>query len=185
MDNKMKVLAIVLILLMGIVMFAGCLSPEAPATVSYDPNKQPSVLPLKELTAQSAEAASGIFMDYQKINTTGGTGSPYVGQLVSLSGSTWIAANPATAGGMRGKLGIVIKAPTTNVSKTGQVLLSGVVRNSSWALTQGTIYYANTTPGKFDAVKPGGSDMIQSIGWGYNTSVLYFDPVINATANGI
>jgi hypothetical protein len=185
MDNKVKILTIVFVLLMGTVLFAGCLNSGTPATISYDPEKQPSVIPLKELTAQSPEAASGIFMTNQVINTTGGTGSPYIGQLVSLSGTTWIAADSTTAAGLRGKLGIVIKAPTTNVSKNGQVLLVGVVRNSTWSLTQGAIYYANTTPGMFSTVKSADAAVIQPVGWGYNTTVLYFNPAINASANGI
>lgn len=150
--------------------------------ITYDPTRQPSLLPLKELTS-STDPVSGIIIDYQVINTTGATGSPYIGELVMLSGSTWIEADPSSA--MTGKFGIVVKAPTSNTSATGQVLLRGVVRNSSWTLTKGTIYYANSTPGKFDSVKPNGATVIQPIGYGYNTTVLLFDPVVNASANNM
>lgn len=153
------------------------------AGITYDPSKQPSLLPLRDLTS-STDSVSGIIVDFQKVNTSGATGSPYIGQLVMLSGDTWINADASTT--MTGKLGIVVKAPTTNTSATGQILLQGVVRNSSWTLTKGTTYYANaTTPGTFGSVKPNGAAVIQPIGYGINTTVLLFDPVVNVTANGM
>jgi hypothetical protein len=176
--------AALLVAVIAIVLVFANAPVQQPAGITYDPNKQPSILPLKELTAQT-DQVSGIIIDHQKINTTAGTGSPYIGQVVMWDGSTWIKADATTA--MTGKIGIVAKAPTTNVSADGQILMQGVVRNSSWTLTKGTIYYANATvPGSFSKVKPAdGTTMIQPIGWGYNTTVLYFDPVVNVTANGM
>ena len=185
-ENMTKAIAGValVIALIALMLIFTATHVQQPAGISYDPNKQPSILPMKELTAQT-DPVSGVIIDFQKINTTAGTGSPYIGQVVMWDGSTWIKADATSA--MTGKIGIVVKAPTTNISANGQVLMQGVVRNSSWALTKGTIYYANATvPGSFSSVKPAdGTTMIQPIGWGYNTTVLYFDPVINVTANGM
>ena len=184
-ENMTKAIAgaALVIALIALMLIFTATPVQQPAGISYDPNKQPSILPMKDLNANT-DPVSGIIIDFQKINTTAGTGSPYIGQLVQMSGSTWIIANPNSA--MTGKIGIVAKAPTTNISADGQVLMQGVVRNSSWTLTKGTIYYANaTTPGKFDSVKPADATMIQPVGWAYNTTVLYFNPVINVTANGM
>ena len=148
------------------------------AGVTYDPTRQPSLLPLKELSS-STDPVTGIIMDYQVINTTGATGSPYIGQIVMLSGNTWIKADPSSS--MTGKFGVVVKAPTTNVSATGQVLIHGLVRNSSWSLTKGTEYYVSDTPGVLSSAKSNIS--VQPIGYAYNTTVLYFNPVVNITAN--
>jgi hypothetical protein len=157
-----------------------------PAGITYDVNRQPSVFPLKDLTASSPEAATGIILDYQKINTSQPGGNTYIGEVVYLEGSTWIRASSGATSTLAGKLGMVVKAPTSNTSATGQVLLQGLVYNGSWSLTRGTVYYANsTTPGTFNTVKPQGSDKIQSLGWAYNTTVFYFNPPINASANGI
>ena len=158
---------------------------QTPAGITYDPIKQPMVLPMKELTS-STDPVSGIILDHQKINTSGTspTNSAYIGQVSTLDGSTWIAAQASSSSNMNGKLGIVVKVPTTNISTDGQVLMQGVVRNSSWALTKGSIYYVNaTTPGTFSLVKSADKAVIQPVGWGYNTTVLYFNPVINASAN--
>jgi hypothetical protein len=150
------------------------------AGVYYDPGKQPSVLPLRDLSATSPEAVSGIIIDYQVVNTDS---TPYIGQLVFLNGSVWNAADQSASATMGGKLGIVAKVPATNATADGQILLSGLVRNASWTFTKGTEYYASTV-GTFTSSKPS-SGSIQPIGWAYNTTVLYFDPPINATANGI
>jgi hypothetical protein len=182
----------ILIVGIAIAIFLACVAifmaasvQQAPAGITYDPTRQPMLLPMRELTS-STDPVSGIILDYQKINTSGSApaASAYIGQVATLDGSTWIAAQASSSSNMNGKLGIVVKVPSTNVSADGQILMQGVVRNSSWALTKGTTYYVNaTTPGTFNSVKSADTAEIQPIGWGYNTTVLYFNPVINASAN--
>lgn len=156
---------------------------QLPAGITYDPVKQPSVLPLREPTSASAEIASGILIDGQQINATVTTSSPTVGQVVTLSGSTWVVITPGSAS-PGSKVGMVVKAPTSNSSRNGQVLLEGLVYKSGWSMTKGNVYYADdVTPGAITVNK--NATYLIPVGYAYNTSVLLFNPVINATANGM
>ena len=154
---------------------------QTPAGITYDPTKQPTILPLKEPVA-GGEVASGIFIDNQQINATVTTNNPTIGQVVTLSGSTWVVLNPASSPGS--KVGMVVKVPTSNSSKNGQVLLEGLVYKSGWSMTKGTVYYAdNVIPGAVTTSK--NATYLIPVGYAHNTSVLFFNPVINATANGM
>ena len=155
---------------------------QAVAGISYDPKVQPSVLPLKEPLAGAAEAGSGIFIDNQQINATNTLLTPTIGQVVTLSGSTWVVLNPSASPGS--KVGMVIKAPTTNTSKNGQVMIEGLVYKSGWSMTKGVEYYADDiTPGAISVNKNG--TFLVPVGYAYNTSVIFFKPMINATAMGL
>ena len=185
MINKFLAIAAIVLAVVALGMIA--MQPAQQVVIqgaNFDPAMQASVLQMKEPI--SALPYSGLILTNQKINTTGGTGTPYVGQIVFLSGATWIKADPASAATLAGKLGMVAKKPTTNISSDGHILITGLVYNSSWSLTKGTVYYANTTtPGTFNVVKPTDSTVVQPLGYAFNTSVFFFNPAVNATANGI
>lgn len=168
---------VIAVILAAIVIFAP--QTDAPQEVQYDPSRQPSLLPLKEPSAFTVDAASGIFFDKQKINTSG---TEYVGQVVTLSGSTWVLPNPTETN--NGKIGVIAKVPATNISEDGQVLVKGLVYRSGWSLTRGTDYFADdVTRGGISANKNNSYPI--HVGYAYNTSVLYVNPVINLTSAAI
>lgn len=153
---------------------------------AFDPNMQPSILQMKEPMSNSNSPFVGVVFTNQRVNVSGLTTS-YVGQLVYRNDTYWLRADPSVPAYMEGRLGMVVKKPTSNSTYDAQILIRGLVYNSSWTLTKGIPYYANsTTPGSFSSVRPNSNDLAaQVIGYGYNTTVLYFDPVYNMTANAL
>lgn len=172
------VIAVVAVILALSGVYIAMTSTPVPVQGAWDPTQLSSVLYYKEPLPQTGKAFSGEYIGGQLINDS------YVGQLVYPmgNGAYWMPADPGTAAKIT-RLGVVAQKPTANGTADAVILLKGLVYNSTWSFTKGQIVYANTTPGYMNAIRPAVIPL--AVGWAYNTSSIYFDPMYNMSAIGL
>ena len=98
-------------------------------------------------------------------------------QVVYVDGADSVLPADANGSGTYPVIGMVVA--------TGYVLTHGVVRNDSWTLTAGSVYYLSTTAGSITTTPPStAGDYVQIIGVAVGTDQLFVNPQLFMVKRG-